>query len=396
MVALAVVVGWLGPLVAQEPSFELALRDGSVVIGSELRGDADRGFVVRTARGPRPLPLASLLSIAGVPAAVPALPTVHLQGGAMLCGAIVGGDAGGNRLDVLSPVLGRQTVPVDRLVAVGAAGVQAPLSLRVPDGIDEALLVRAAIGFDVIAGTLHQFGDRGLRFQPDGGEARWYAANEFTALRLRGAIAPEAPSSLLLVTRLGERLAVANPRALAEGLVVQLEGGVDATVRWPDLAALVWLGAAVFAADLEPTEVVESGRDGEVVMPWQRDRSVLGAPLVSGGHTHGKGLGVHAQSRLVFRVPAGCAQFWTRVGFDDSASSLPLLPHAAVRIVIDGKVVFQEKALRAGPAPLDPGPLAVVPGGTVALEVECGAGLDLGDRVDWLSPVFLPAGARKP
>jgi NPCBM/NEW2 domain len=293
-------------------------------------------------------------------------------------------------------VLGRQVIAVDRLVAFGAAGVRAPRSLRVPDGVEEALLVKAAIGFDVIAGTLHQFGEQGVRFQPDGGEPRWFAPTEFLALRLAGAVAPPSTPSLLLVTRLGERLAVTQPRALPEGLVVRLEDDTDATVRWPDLAALVRLDGGTFAADLTPSEVAESGRDGEVVLPWQRDRSVLGAPLVSGGRTHGKGLGVHAQSRLVFRVPAGCTQFWTRVGFDDSALSLPLQPAVDVRIVVDGKVAFVSKALRVGAAVLDPGPLAVVPGGTVALEVECGPGLDLGDRINWLSPVFLTGGTRRP
>jgi hypothetical protein len=36
--------------------------------------------------------------------------------------------------------------------------------------------------------------------------------------------------------------------------------------------------------------------------------------------------------------------------------------------------------------------LKVRSGQQLALEVDFGAGRDLGDRVDWLSPVFLPAG----
>jgi hypothetical protein len=67
----------------------------------------------------------------------------------------------------------------------------------------------------------------------------------------------------------------------------------------------------------------------------------------------------------------------------------------SVRIEVDGKVVFARDGLGAGQV-VDPGPLPVVAGATVVLDVDVGRGRDLGDRVDWLSPVFLPAAVRRP
>ena len=394
MLAATLCLGLAQPGLAQRPALDLWLRDGQVLSVSQLRGDAERGFTAELPGGKQTVAASELLLLSGTAATVPDLPAVWLQGGDIVRGAVVGGDAGGNQLQVLSPVLGRLQLPVDRLAAIGAAGVVAPLQLRVPDGVDEALLLRAGIGFDVVAGTLHQFGVQGVRFEPEGGAPRWYAPTEFAALRLRGAAAPP-PAAWSLLTRIGERLSVSAPRAGDEGLVVRLENGTDATIRWGDVACLQSLAGAVFASDLSPAEADERGCDGEVVMPWQRDHNVLGAPLVCAGRSCIKGLGVHAFSRLVFRVPDGCERFWTRVGYDDSVLALPLQPQCEVRIAIDGKVVFRRAELRAG-AVLDPGVLAVRPGSTVALEVDFGGGRDLGDRVDWLTPVFLPPAVRKP
>jgi hypothetical protein len=111
---------------------------------------------------------------------------------------------------------------------------------------------------------------------------------------------------------------------------------------------------------------------------------------------HGKGLGVHSRSRLSFTVPPGNARFWTRVGLDDSAAELRVEANADVRVLVNGKCVFEQVGLTAGRPPQDTGLLSVRPGDTVTLEADFGRGRELGDRVDWLSPVFLPGAGRRP
>lgn len=384
--------------VAQGPaSFEVVLNTGTVWVVGMLRTTADGSLECTPAGGgTRVVPAGELLAIHGAPVVLPALSAAHLVGGEVVRGALVGGDRGGDRLDVLSPVLGTVPIPVDRLALWAGPEVPPLLPLELPEGVDEALFVRAKVGFDVIAGTLHQFGSAGVRFQAEDGEPRWFGGSDFVALRLRPEPAPATTPIAWLTTRTGDRLQVDRWRCDGEAFVVAVHGGTELRLRGVDLASLTCLGGgAAFVSDLEPIEVREAGVDGDVVHGWQRDHNVLGAPLQVAGRSHGKGLGVHSRSRLSFRVPAGAARFWTRVGLDDSVRTLPLLPDVAVRIEVDGKVVFARDGLRAGQL-VDPGPLPVVAGAIVVLDVDVGRGRDLGDRVDWLSPVFLPAVVRRP
>lgn len=396
--ALAVLATACAAAVAQAPaSFEVVLGSGTVLVVDTLRTVADGALeCTPSGGGRRVIPRGELLAIHGAPVVLPALSAAHLVGGEVVRGALVGGDRGGDRLDVLSPTLGTVPIQVDRLALWASPEVPALLRLELPEGVDEAMFVRAKVGFDVVAGTLHQFGSAGVRFQPEDGEPRWFGGNDFVALRLRPEPAPTTAPIAWVTTRTGDRLQVERWQCDGETFVLAVHGGTELRLRSVDLASLTCLGGgAVFASDLEPTDVQQAGVDGDVVHGWQRDHNVLGAPLQVAGRSHGKGLGVHSRSRLSFRVPAGAARFWTRVGLDDSVRTLPLLPDVSVRIEVDGKVVFARDGLRAGQL-VDPGPLPVAAGAVVVLDVDVGRGRDLGDRVDWLSPVFLPAAVRRP
>lgn len=394
--AATVVLSLTGGAAAQVAPLEVMLRDGTVLAARALTGDPSTGFVAELGAQRRRIDANDLVAVHGGPASVPPMPAAQLAGGDVVRGVVVDGDEAGNRFDLLSPVLGRVPIAVDRLEALVNAGAAPHPALRLPDGVGEALFVRAATGYDVVAGTLHQFGEAGVRFQPDGAPARWYRSEEYAALRLAEATPRAVRPPVALLTRTGDRVGVTLQRCTAEGASCTLEGGTAVTVKWGDVASLSFVSAAVFASDLTPSEVEESGYAGEVVHPWRRDHNALGAPLVTAGRTHGKGFGVHAQSRLCFQVPAGCERFWTRVGFDDSVAALRLEPQVDVRVLVNGKVVFEQKAMAANQQPHDTRLLPVRPGDTVALEVDFGRGRDLGDRVNWLSPVFLPAPPRRP
>lgn len=392
-----VVVAASGCATAQQAPFEVALRNGSVLAAQSVVGDGSRGFDVKPMAGDaQHLALADLLAIHGAVVGVPTLAAAHLAGGDVVRGTLSGGDAAGDRLELLSPVLGPVPLLVDRLALLASAGAPPLLTLALPDGVEEALFVRARVGFDVVAGTLHQFGAAGVRFQAEGGEPRWFANGDYFALRLAGASAPTQPPAAIVLTRTADRLGVLGAAAAGDAWTLRAEGDHELRLRAADLGCLTFVGGgAVFASDLTPSEVRETSVDGDVLWPWQRDRSALGGPLQVAGRAHAKGFGVHSKSRLALRVPDGMARFWTRVGIDDSASELPVRADVDVAIEVDGKVVFQKRGLHCGEV-VDAGLLPVTPGATVVLEVDFGRGRDLGDRVDWLSPVFLPAPVRRP
>jgi hypothetical protein len=376
---------------ARPAAFEVALADGRTWLATALVGDPLRDLVATVGGERRSIAAGQLLAVHGAAAEVVDLPSAWLAGGEVVRGAVVGGDDAGDRLDVLSPCLGRIGVPVDRLAAVAGPAVRAPLDRRLPDGKAEGIFLRAAVGEDLLVGSLHRFGDLGIAFQPDGERApRWFKPQDVVALRIADAAPRGAVAPAWLVTRTGDLLGVRVVR-FGEGSVrCELETGAAVELRVADLACLTF-PTAVHLADLAPSEVVESGFDGDVVYPWRTDASATGSPMVAGGRTYGRGLGVHSRSRLSWRVPAGVAHFWSRVGIDDSVAGFVARAHAEVRVLVNGTARF-EHAIEAGAPPRDTGRIAVQPGDTLTLEADFGRGRDLGDRVDWLLPVFLRAG----
>ncbi|MBL8750240.1 MAG: NPCBM/NEW2 domain-containing protein [Planctomycetes bacterium] len=384
-----------GALPAQGPAVELLLRNGTAVVVHDLRGAPDQGLEGQ-ANGQRiRFAAGDVVVLAGVAARAVDLPSAWLSNDEVVRGALAGGDSGGDRLQVVSPVLGRIDLPVERLAAFARAGEAFPLALRLPDGVGEALFQRAAVGFDLVAGTLHQFGEQGVKFQPDGAAApRWFGLSEFVALRIADPAPRSTPAPVDLVTRAADRLGVVVRRFEAD--VVKCErDGIEFDVRLTDVACLSFAGTAKFASDLRPSAVTERGYDGDPVHPWRRDAACVGTPMVAAGRTHGKGFGVQAESRLSFVVPEGASHFRTLVALDDSSAELGVAADVDVRLLVGDGVKFEQKGLGAGVV-RDTGLVAVRAGDVVTLEAGFGKGRDVGDRVDWLSPMFLFAGGRRP
>ena len=367
----------------------LELRDGRRVSADAITGSLQGGLVVATDSGSRSIAVGEVLAVLHGEAAAPELLRVELAGGDRLHGAIVGGDEAGDTLSLLSPVLGRLDLWIDRIAAIVQPGVHLG-DQRMPDGVDEAVFLPTGRGFDLVAGTLHRFGTQGVRFQADGAdEPRWYAPRQISSLQLRSALPREEAAGCLLVTRVADRVAVDFDRCTAEGVELRLETGARVKVAWRDVACLLFDAGVVHLADLTPVEVVESGYDSEVSWSWRRDAAVTGGELLAKRRAYGRGLGVHSRSRLTFRVPAGAERFHARVAIDDSTLALPLQPHAVARVLRGNAVLFEVDDLTPGREPLDVGVHPVEPGDTITLEVDFGRGRDLGDRVDWLLPVFL-------
>lgn len=374
---------------AQTRSLELDLRGGEHLVATSLTGSPEQGFTARVGDRDERLAPGKLLAVRVQTAVAPKLLRVDLVGGDVLHGAIAGGDADGDHLELLSPVLGKIRVLIDRLEAIVQPGVH-PSDQRLPEGVDEALFVSTGRGFDLLAGTLHRFGSQGVSFQEDGvDDPRWYSPRRLSSLRLRGGMKPELPAAQTLLTRAADRVGLVLQSCGPEGLQVALESGQEIKVAWNDVACLCFNKDVVHVSSLQPKRVVESGVDSEVTHSWRRDRCVIGGELLAQGKAFGRGLGVHSRSRLTFVVPEGATHFMTRVAMDDSVAELPVRAHAEARVLLGNKLLFEAKQLQPGAAVRDAGMHAVKGGDTITLEVDFGRGRDIGDRVNWLLPMFL-------
>ena len=386
----AVAVAQAGP---RPLPWQVVLRDGSVRLCQTISASSGESWRLIQADGSeQTVAVRQVLALHGARAQHSQLPEVHLVGGDVVRGLLVGGDEGGNELFVQSPVLGRTSIPVDRLDGVvlrpGVASIE---DLRLPSGVEEALFQKARLGFDRLAGTVYQFGEGRVRFQLDSAaQPRWFRSSDLVGLRLGGGMSREVAAGAELITRAGDRLGVTY-RGIEDGRVaVEVENGKQLSLPLEDLACLTFLDhGALFLSSLQPTKVVEVAFDGDVLLPWRRNATVSGDMLTVGGRTHGKGLGVHSRSQLTYVVPDGYTVFWSRVVFDDEALQLPVRGVVDVRVEIGGRVAFAHQGLRAGDEVVNTGQLPVEAGDEVVLIVDFGAGRDLGDRVDWVSPVFL-------
>ena len=377
-------------LPSQAPlELELDLRDGRKLLVERLLGDAGAGLRATRGDAAQPLALDDLVAVRVGSAAPPDLLRIDLVGGERMFGAIVGGDSNGDTVEVLSPVLGKRAVAIDRVEAVVRPGVH-PGDQLVPEGIDEALFLPAQRGYDLVAGTLFRFGTQGLQFQAEGQErARWYSPRMFSSLRLRGGVGRDETAASTLWTRTADRLGVDVVRFGEDGVEVRLEGGALVTVRWSDVGCLVFNAGLRHLSEMQPTEVVERGFDGWPVHRWRGDRSAVGGELLARGRVYGRGLGVHSMSRLTYTAPVGATHFRASVALDDSVRLLPIRAHVEVRVLHNDREIFTAADLGVGQPVRDVGRHVVEAGDTITLEVAFGEGRDLGDRVDWLLPMFL-------
>lgn len=396
----------------QAQDFLLSRTDGSQlrgrVVGLAGSGE-DHQLVFATADTRMSVPWTEILALQGPSPKVDAEVAVHLVGGDELKGRITGGDDEGETL-LLETSLGSVTIPLDRLRTVvfrARAKTRGPAEFRIAkdDDFDEAVFLEAGRGLDVQGGEIDRLTERGIYFARLGDElARMYRFDSLVGLAIREGVAPEKLGGWSLISTAGDRLRVDVLEAGAEQLRVRTEFG-DKALAYSGVAALTRLvGTRIYLSDLQPLRVEEVGDDGDLdkapLYTFQRDRTVSGGVLlgerssadgflVADGRTYGKGLGVHSKCVLIYRVPPKMTKFHARVAIDDEVKALGIKGDADVAVRSGDKLLWRSAGLRRGHKPRSLGILKVEPGSTLTLEVEFGKGLFAGDRIDWLSAVFL-------
>jgi len=260
-------------------------------------------------------------------------------------------------------------------------------------------LYRRAGGLDALDGTLQGFENEGVRFDSVLGQ-RLFPWNEVAALYIEqlGKSAPRAPGQDVPVSvefnagggRVrGALLALERER-------VRLRLG-KSEVAFP-LAAVAEIvvadGRLTFVSELEPTGEVGRGEPfgDELGMSWpfRMDRCVSVGELRVGGATYRRGVGLHAPSKLSFKLDGGFRALRGRVGIDDSTRTNAASARGSVifRVWADGKTLWQSPLVRGGDAPLALPALDLAGKKELVLEADP-AGDFAGDRADWLELVLV-------
>ena len=152
-------------------------------------------------------------------------------------------------------------------------------------------------------------------------------------------------------------------------------------LKLSSIAELWFLGGnALYLSDLSPVRVMETSPWGKEEDPWvliwryKNDLNCRKMPILLGGKTYKRGLGVHSKCELSFTIPEGFTSFECVLGIDDrvgvKAKDTPAFAVSDVRILVDGAVLF-EKRVVGSEAPL-PVNVALKGGKTMTLVADYG------------------------
>jgi len=198
-------------------------------------------------------------------------------------------------------------------------------------------------------------------------------------LALRGGSTFEAgllsvtPSEILVSTQFAERLEL-RPSELAS-MVLSDRG---------DQSPLL-------LSDLSPRLVDEwpsLGRNEDTLFPWQRDLGVAGDLLRLDGLPRVTGLGVHANSRLVFELPQDARGLRVEVGLSDDVLTIPAHGSVSFEIFVNGLSVAVVERFDEGDDVVVLRVDGLSGGGQLELVVGDAGDHDAGDRAAWVDGLF--------
>lgn len=303
---------------------------------------------------------------------------VVLRDGGVIRGALRGG--GGRAVAIESAVYGKVECPLSAVARIdfpAAKGASLPVGAAVKS--DRLFL----LSDEVVEGTVESLDEGKVVFR-----SAQLGKIDVPFDRIRSiafaaeAAAPKKPTQGVVAIVHTDDASVVRGRLgpLADG-TLRLEAAFGAKLL-PQLARVLRIefrgGRLVYLSDLEPAEVKETPFF-DIVWRHRRDRSVDGHPLRIGGKTYRKGLGVHTRCQLTYALDGAYRRFIADVGIDEEVGEKG---SADVRVLVDGKVKFEKKALTGRAAPLRI-ELDVTGAKRLTLLADFGPELDICDHVDW-------------
>lgn len=360
-----------------------------------LRSIDDAGVTVVPAGGgePRVIPAAAFLQLdRGLPPVErPGKFVLHLAGAGG--GDRVGGEpvkVENDQLTWSNAAVGELVVPLTQLAAITKSGQSPDPGKRTED-------VVALANGDSVRGIVTSLAGGQVQVKPGGGaDPVAVPLDAVVSIHFATAAAPAPPANggggdapRLHRLRLddGSTVVGSSLSITADGKLSLAIGG--AAARPLDLARVVGIeqvnGPIRWLTSLTPSQDVYVPFVASRQPLWRTriDTDVAGDPFVVGGRALKRGIGVHAQSRLVYPLDGSFKAFRTRYGINDSL----VRADVTVRIRLGDKVVH-EANVKAGVL----SPVVVVELGDakeLVLEVDYGQGIDVEDRLNWLEPALL-------
>jgi len=134
----------------------------------------------------------------------------------------------------------------------------------------------------------------------------------------------------------------------------------------------------VFLSDLDPVRY-EFEPFGITRWPYRKNRSVANRPMRIGNQVFDCGIGMHAQSKLVYALTEPFSQLAAVIGIDEAVGSLG---HVVFRVMAERAEVFNSGPVTGEDSPR---PILVPLNGSQNLEliVDFGEQLDVGDHANW-------------
>lgn len=309
--------------------------------------------------------------------------TLWLANGDRLTGDL--GDLKEDTLAWTSPVLGGFKVPLDGLRAITRS--PNPQNLDAERKEDQVTLTNHDVVRGVVAGIE---GGKVLVQPAAGGDPSPVPLASVDAILLATA-KPAADANRAFRARFVDGSQFTSKSLTIKGNTVTLTlPGATGTTHEVDAANVVSIeqvnGPVRWLSEQTPQSAEQTPFNSDTTFPAKFDRNVFGRPLRVGSRTVEKGVGVHANSKLVFAIEGPYKTFRTRYGIDTSSDASRA--DVNVRILLDDKVVHEQQHVRAYAAM----PLVTVPLGsakTLTLEVTAAGPTDTQDRLDWLEPALV-------
>lgn len=272
-------------------------------------------------------------------------------------------------------------LPIDVVRAVrfepATANPEFDKALAAPAADADRIFFKVDDKYDSIAGLIVSLTPEQLTFQFEGAE-RTLPRGQLYGIVVAQAAAEDDPTRCLVALRDGSRLA-GDLTNLSDGqATLELLGGGKVAFPWSAVSRVdVRSSRIAFLSDLKPTAVdeatiVTSSRS------WQRDKNVMGKPLVLGTKTFDKGIGVHARSSLSFAAGGKYDTLAAVIGIDAGTGGKG---DCVFTVLGDGQPLFS-KRVKGNESPQDIS-VEIARVGEVTLLVEPGADLDLADHANW-------------
>ncbi|MGE5192801.1 MAG: NPCBM/NEW2 domain-containing protein [Deltaproteobacteria bacterium] len=320
----------------------------------------------------------------GSAAKVARLATLQLEGGDVLKGKIVRGNAEQVTLETAwQSALEVPIVQVRGLLFDGGkpeVKTKYDQQLAKPGEDDFALVLSKDGGLAEVSGRLHSVSDTGLKIVYEGQE-RSIKLERVQALVLAAHPATRVWKGPYQVFRLASGDALSGAWVALEDKTFQVKPAWGRDIAFPREAVVEVTGRntkMVNLSELTPISV-EQVPYFDRVMPYVRDKAWNNRPLKIDGKTYTRGLAVHSRCVLTYDLEGEFATFRALLGFDEEVGDRG---RVLCRVWVDDKEVFVKPDFRSGEKPL-PVEVPVKGAKQLRLEVDFGEDEDVGDRVIW-------------